>query len=560
MMQKVLLIWAAISSFNLVNQAACELQLDFEHIVYGVQDKEVILKCGIISDLDIKQVIWYKENEYDRTRPDTIYYYEPAISIDRPTMNRASRSANGTSLTIYPLMLADEGRYRCRVQVWQSNSTMSIPEEKSATMKLVVYVPPQREQLSTFSAQKNITLTCKAFNAKPAAQIMWLKTTPQGESQQLFSQKFVTKSHDELSDSTGHLYYMLSKKDNSVRLSCVIMHPETNTTVYKNVTMVSPVIQNAVDILVDRLGGEITYSSVINQDDEDSAASFVKITADPGLEINYNSSVTLSASAPGVFPQPSFVWWTGDQAAYSGSELYIPHVDRNQIYYVLAQNPVGRVLLSVPLTIVDTENVEGNSNTTNTKDDNKTPEDTMNGGLIAACIIAAMVFLLLVGLTIWYCTCRNPPNEGIPNVRKKKDSKRHIEEEDAFMSHHQKPLMRTTSTQTLEGKRQNQKRESQRFATPDDSPVVSKPLKSDKTHTPPPEYATKPRPMEKHLQEYDESASFVGDYGSNVGLESNPSVENLHSALEEDSHSEESVPDSEDSTSVKVPHRREDVV
>lgn len=47
-------------------------------------------------------------------------------------------------------------------------------------------------------------------------------------------------------------------------------------------------------------------SSIENQDGQDNVAGLVKISADPGFKVLYNTSVTLKASAPGVFPEPRY--------------------------------------------------------------------------------------------------------------------------------------------------------------------------------------------------------------------------------------------------------------
>lgn len=318
-------------------------------------------------------------------------------------------------------------------------------------------------------------------------------------------------------------------------------HHATDTTLYKNITFVSPVIQNAISISMERFSEPIIYSSFNNQESDVDAAGLVKITADPGFQVLYNTSLTLSASAPGVFPEPSYLWWTGDQTGVSGSQLSIDSIQENKEYYVLAENPLGRVVLSVNVYVTDDVNLgELNSNDT-TGDGVATSQAGLDGGIIAAIIVVSLLAIFLIGFAVWYC-CIRDQSHGIHLKTKQRPYIPEEEEESVPFRPSDKPLMRTTSTQTLEGRKSRREASLKGAASADD--ILNQAPRPTKG-TPPPGYKSKERPQSRKRTGYDEGASFVGGYASHNTADSS-SEDNLRSAHEgDDSRSERSLESSD---------------
>lgn len=49
----------------------------------------------------------------------------------------------------------------------------------------------------------------------------------------------------------------------------------------------------------------------------------------------------------------SYTWWLEDGDAHAAAKLTIDGITTDKQYFVLAENPVGRAVLSVPLTVYD---------------------------------------------------------------------------------------------------------------------------------------------------------------------------------------------------------------
>ncbi|XP_076809003.1 uncharacterized protein LOC143452060 isoform X1 [Clavelina lepadiformis] len=509
------------------------------------------LPCTIETDKVLKEVIWYRlfgSNQPKRV----VYYYEPPKYNATGLLykNRAQLASDASSLLLNSVTMDDEGVYDCHVAVAANNNstTNQIPEESVATMLLSVNVPPNDVKLTTFSSGTNLTLTCHALGAKPAADISWTITDKNGNSRDTKPAKVVIQYKGKLADSVAYLYWNVKPSDKDSNFACTVFHPDTGTYIENSKNLTAPSLLHPITKYFDWLGADVpyaTYESMVYYEENPSLAppaGAVKVGVFPSPNVLLNTSVTVSISVPGAFPEPSYTWWSEDSETKTGRVYPVKHLTRNQILFCLVENPLGSVVISVKLAVT-TESDEGSNDSSRTGG-NSDEEEMVSGGIVAAIAFAVIGVLFLLAILIYCCLFKR--NSEKPSSAEGLEGG----DFDSFVVK-QKPLYSANSAGQTEY-RQHDYNEGVVIATEsdallksgqDDTPRKDKAIFSltdqDGTSTSTSGYGDenggrnavengsddelspdeKERAINKHLHDFDENASFVDEYGSTFGLD-----------------------------------------
>nr|XP_002128809.1 uncharacterized protein LOC100183527 [Ciona intestinalis] len=542
-------LWACVFIWCIMDfQADGFLNIVYDYDVSGVYGHPVEMTCKVETEINkvVKEVKWYKV--LNDGKVSVVYYYEPP-KWDTPGLrylDRVKLANDETSLVISSLDRNDESDYRCDVTVMVNETTPSeIPQEMSVTMHLTVFVPPSGIKLTTLTSGNNLTLTCRSTRSKPSADITWIITTPEA-SWEIQSSKTVSEGPDTI----GYLYQTITPKDKGTTFTCVVNHPETSTTLKKNVSLVEPSLQNQVPVYFDWLGAEVPYTTyATTQNTTDSVSQkkggLVEMVISPAQTVEINTTVIAMATAEGAFPSPTFTWW-GEDLETSNEPRLITHLEKSQVFFCLIENPVGRVVMSVKFTAVP----EGDPAIIGDNDqfvgDDEDETVLASGAVVAAIAFGGLLILFLLSFVIYYFGCKRPTDRQL--------ARRSVQEDGDFDSYveKQKPLYgvspseETNQIKSLSNDHVNEigpTHEKDVLLTTgrvyDSPPSTKKNFYVDSTSTSTSGFSDdgngkhlndgrssshgshKERAITKHLNDFDENASFCDEYGSRFGLDDN---------------------------------------
>nr|CAB3262808.1 uncharacterized protein LOC100183527 [Phallusia mammillata] len=545
-------LWSVILLWSVsVCQVQSYVSLKASEQVSAIYQQDAYLMCGVDSDRLISQVVWYRDANTD---PTPIYYYIPPRynNPSKEYKDRLSLDDDYSSLILKSVKLEDELWYKCRVMV-VTNQSLGIgdgfPEESSVTMQLTVNVPPKDVKLTTFHSGKNLTLTCRSTRSKPQANIRWI-VFQNGKSREVKPNKVISDFTGLVADTIGYLYWTIRSNENGTTFQCVVDHPETVTTLRRNITLVAPKLLHPIPMRFDWLGDTVDYSTHTNDASLEKNATtlpgLVKMLVAPSKVVLVNSSVVISVSAEGAFPEPSYTWWGEDLDTTYGKFLRITNLEKSRVYFCLVENPVGRVVMSVELTASATDPAD--ESTADPRIGSSDDEIMTSGAVVAAIAFGGLAIIFLLGFMIYYFAFKRPSDrkndggdvagsddfvekpkplyaasESPQDLRVKSTQPVGVNgsrDTDSLLKSAAPPVSRYSNGSTPEKKRfDSGSMGSAATTTSGYSDQLNGKLPSDIPLTPDSAPEGKERAITKHLQDFDENASFLGEYGSTFGLD-----------------------------------------
>ncbi|XP_029436188.1 cell adhesion molecule 3 isoform X2 [Rhinatrema bivittatum] len=201
----LLLVVASLAGVrgNLESSAASQPETMDETVVVGGTVK---LSCTV-EEPDNSSLQWSNPQQ------QTLYFGEKRALRDN-RIQLVKSTPKELTISISNILMADEGEYTC--------SIFTMPVRTAKALVTVLGVPQKPEIIGydgPFKENQKVTLTCKTFGSKPAAQLSWYKGPEKLEgaksevSEDANKKTFTVRSQIE---------FLVSQKDNGVEIVCAV--------------------------------------------------------------------------------------------------------------------------------------------------------------------------------------------------------------------------------------------------------------------------------------------------------------------------------------------------
>uniref|UniRef100_H2Y8C9 Ig-like domain-containing protein n=1 Tax=Ciona savignyi TaxID=51511 RepID=H2Y8C9_CIOSA len=276
-------------------------------------------------------------------------------------------------------------------------------------------------------------------------------------------------------------------------------------------------------------------------------SGLVKMILSPAQAVPINSTIVAIASAEGAFPKPTFTWW-GEDLGTTNQPRLTRRLEKSQVFFCLVENPVGRVVMSVEFTAANTDDPATIGEKDTSVGGNIDDPVMASGAVVAAIAFGGLLLLFLFAVLIYYFGCKRPTDRQLSRrsvVQDGDDFDDYVEKQKPMYGQTVSPYEETSEMKHKTSDRIEEmvtSHEKDALLTTgnnyEDSPCSTKKQPySDSSSTSTSGFSddengrnfherrsssansSKERAITKHLNDFDENASFCDDYGSRFGLD-----------------------------------------